>query len=98
MAISLRRGCRSFVNNREAELSEDEIKSRAERRLRDLVAIAQHEAATDETDAAIASLPSGENEPSIPATEEADPSELEAEIAEEPPESDDLPAESADRT
>ena len=82
LAISLRRGCRSFVSNREEELSQDEIKvsCRAER-LRELIVLVQHAAATDETDAATASLPAAENEPGI-SNAEADTTEQEAEIAE----------------
>jgi hypothetical protein len=57
LALSLRRGLRSLANSREADLEEDEIKRRAERRFCDLVVLARHTGATDEADAAIAALP-----------------------------------------
>jgi hypothetical protein len=59
LALSLRRGLRSLVTNREADLDEEEIKRRVERRFRELVVLAKHTGATDEADAAIAALPAG---------------------------------------
>jgi hypothetical protein len=62
------------VNSREADLEEDEIKRRVERRFREVVALVRHTGATDEADAAIDTLPVAEPDATLEsATDEDQP-------------------------